>query len=254
MFTTACWRLGDADADPHGEEPWRDVASAIGVDDQRLVRVRQVHGARSVVARRGGQLADEADMLISDDPELALAVRVADCVPLLLADRRLGAVAAVHAGWRGLAVNAPGAAVRELAGRFGTRPADLIAAAGPSIGACCYEVGAEVRAALEAATPPSAAAGWLTARAAATPLNPSMPGIPVDARPGRAYFDGWAAVRDQLQDAGVSPANIFVAELCTASHPGVLCSYRRDGRSAGRLAAVIRCAGERQSRRSPSSH
>jgi YfiH family protein len=250
LFTTRRWHLGHADADPYGQDAWRDVASAVEVDDRHLTRIRQVHGSGCLTARPGGQLDDNGDVLVTDDRTLAIAIRAADCVPLLLVDRRLGAVSAVHAGWRGLSVRAPAAAVREMVTRYGTRPADLIAASGPSIGACCYEVGDEVRAAFEQSTFSAAERDrWFVQTAASTPQNPSMAGVTPNARPGRSYFDGWAAVRDQLRTAGVPGERIFVAELCTASHAGVLCSYRRDGRAAGRMAAAIRIA-----RPSPSPH
>ena len=83
--------------------------------------------------------------MISDSPDIAIAVRAADCVPLLMADRARGVVAAVHAGWRGTAARVAVAAVEALGREFGTRPADLVAAIGPSIGACCYEVGQRSR-------------------------------------------------------------------------------------------------------------
>ena len=89
----------------------------------------------------------EADIAVSDDPSVALSVRAADCVPILLADRATGAVAAVHAGWKGTAAGAVIVAVRALTSRYGTNPGDVIAAVGPSIGPCCYEVGPDLAAA-----------------------------------------------------------------------------------------------------------
>ena len=115
-----------------------------------LLRVRQVHGA-DVLVRRAGERDDgdakdtAADIIVTDDSSVALAIQTADCVPILIVDRRTGAVAAAHAGWRGLAAGVPRIAVDTLVRELGSRPADLIAAAGPSIGACCYEVGSDVR-------------------------------------------------------------------------------------------------------------
>jgi YfiH family protein len=115
----------------------------------RLVQVNQVHGRAHVVVRAGAPLAagdrPEADILVSNAAEAAVAVRAADCVPILLADRKTGAVAAVHAGWRGTCAGAAGAAVGALRAEFGSRPDDLVAAIGPSIGVCCYEVGPGAR-------------------------------------------------------------------------------------------------------------
>ncbi len=120
------------------------LGRALGVELEGLVRMRQVHCADVFVAEKGVQTPffAEADIAVSDHPSLALSVRTADCVPILLADRRGSAVAAVHAGWRGTAAGAAMVAVRALASRFGTKPGDVVAAVGPSIGPCCYEVGA----------------------------------------------------------------------------------------------------------------
>jgi YfiH family protein len=131
---------------------WREVAAALGAAD--VATLTQVHGrAVSIIRRPGGVHATrpEADVLASDNPDVALAVRAADCVPLLIGDPRTGAVAAVHAGWRGTAAGAAAAAVDALTREFSARPRDLVAAIGPSIGACCYEVGAELKDAFLAA-------------------------------------------------------------------------------------------------------
>jgi YfiH family protein len=203
--------------------------------------MQQVHGVSVAVA---DPTLDPpvADIVISADPSLALAVQVADCVPLLLADRRRGAVAAAHAGWRGLAAGVPRITVEALGDRFGTQPADLVAVAGPSIGACCYEVGAEVRDACRLRFG-DAADGWFLDRPRTLTGNPSLKTLPATLRPGHSYFDGWAAVRDQLLACGLEAGAIFLCGLCTASHAGTLCSYRRDGAPAGRLVGAIRtCA------------
>ncbi len=244
LFATRAWTIGAASGDQQAEG-WGEVARAMRVEPRRLVRVRQVHGDAVVVARRG--LAHdrdhhrEADVIVSDDPSLALAIQTADCVPLLVADGRTGAVAAAHAGWRGLAARVPQVAVTTLAREFGSRPADLVAAIGPSITACCYEVGVDVREAF--ARGGFAEAGlrrWFFASPQPTDGNPSMPGLPQAPRANHWFCDVWAATRHQLEEAGIPPHRIHVAELCTASHPGTLCSYRRDGLGAGRIAGAIR--------------
>jgi hypothetical protein len=151
-------------------------------------------------------------------------------------------VAAAHAGWRGLAAGVPLATVAALGREFGSRAADLVVAIGPSIGACCYPVGPEVRDRFAGAGFGSDLpwARWFLERPAISDLNPPLPGLDARGTSNRWFFDPWAAARDQLLAAGVPPAQIFGAGLCTASHPGVLCSYRRDGAPAGRMAAVIR--------------
>jgi YfiH family protein len=243
-MTTRPWTLGSASRGDEGG--WEEVAKAMGV---RLVRVRQVHGTDTLVRRVGDGAAGTlpvADIIVSNDPTIAAAIQTADCVPLLLADRRTGAVAAAHAGWRGLAASVPRTAVEALGRAFGSRPEDLVAAAGPSIGACCYEVGADVRRRFtEAGFPLATLSRWFFERAQPTPRNPSMAGLSTAPRPDHWYFDSGRSTRDQLESAGVPQNQVFVAELCTASHPGVLCSYRRDGSDAGRLAGVIRAPGGR---------
>ena len=228
LFTTREWPLGTA-SEGDRAAAWADVHRALGVDAGQLTRAHQVHGAAVIVRRAGDASPDawpvpQADVLISDDPTRAIAIQTADCVPLLMADRRTGAVAAAHAGWRGLASGVPTVTVEAMAETFSTRATDLVVAIGPSICAERYEVGDEVRAAF-------AAAGFSRAEHARW----FLPGT----RAGHWQFDGWASARDQLEAAGVAPDQIHVAALCTATHSD-LCSYRRDGKAAGRIAAAIR--------------
>jgi YfiH family protein len=239
LFTTNQWSLGSRQP-ADDERSWREVADAMQSQATRLVRLHQVHGNAAVVAAPERELHD-ADIIVTRDATLVVAVQAADCVPMLLADRRTGAVGAAHAGWRGMAARVPAAAIDAMAREFGTRPHDLIIALGPSIGVCCYEVGADVREAFRAAGFSGAdLTRWFAASAPAMPRNPPMAHLGVTGRPGHWFFDGWSSVRDQLIAAGADPARILAAELCTASHPAVCCSYRRDGSAAGRMAAAIR--------------
>jgi len=241
LFTTRRWRLGAGTPAGDGSEPWADLAGALAVEPDRLMRVRQVHGADVAIARGRAVTQPDADIVVTNEAGIALAVRVADCVPLLIADRRTGAVAAAHAGWRGLAARVPAVTIEALGRESGSRPGDLIAAAGPSIGACCYEVGADVRARFDAGGfGAPAVERWFLNAPAATPRNPSMPGLR-SPRLNHWFFDGWSAARDQLIDAGVPSSQIFIAGTCTASHADLFCSFRRDGPPAGRLAAAVRC-------------
>ena len=227
LFTTRAGRLGRAADDR--DAGWQQVAEVMDVDAPRLARLHQVHGGAVVVRRRGDAvIADaplpDADVLVSNDPAVAVAIQTADCVPLLIADGATGAVAAAHAGWRGLAAGVPGIAVRAMRDAFGTTPANLVAAIGPSICAENYEVDVVVRAGFEAS--------GATERQLARWFRPGR-------RDGHWQFDGWQSAIDQLQEAGVPRAAIHAARLCTAAHPQ-LCSYRRDGKGAGRIAAAIR--------------
>lgn len=232
LFTTRALtlRVGPSAGSAH-EEGWDALAASMGVAEDRLLRLRQVHGREVVTVRCGAvpppvDEAPEADALISDDPGCALAVRGADCVPLLLADRRTGAVGAVHAGWRGTATGAAVAAVHAMRRTFGTRPADLVAAVGPSIGPCCYQVGDELEEALlVAGHAPGRVEAWF-------------------ARDAVLRLDLWAATRDQLVDAGLEPGHIYVCGICTACHPDQCFSFRRERKGTGRLAGVIRARPE----------
>jgi hypothetical protein len=223
LFTTRGWRLGRAAA-PASGDGWDEVAEAMGVAADRVSRLRQVHGHRVVVASQETGPLPDADIVISNRTDLALAVQAADCVPLLIADTRTGAVAAAHSGWRGLAAGVPGETVAGLNREFGSRPGDLLAAIGPAIGQCCYEVGGDVREAMVRTFGEPEASNWFTAGRTS----------------GKWMFDTWASARAQLETAGVPVDRIFSAGLCTASHPDAFCSYRRDGAPAGRIAAVIR--------------
>jgi purine-nucleoside/S-methyl-5'-thioadenosine phosphorylase / adenosine deaminase len=234
LFTTRQWPLGLAEGGDR-TSAWADVASALGVDAAHLQRAHQVHGASVVVRRagdppRGDGPLPHADIIVSDDPAIVLSIQAADCVPLLIADRRTGAIAAAHAGWRGMVARVPEVAVQALSREFGSRAADLVAAIGPSISAPRYEVGDEVRDRFkDAGCPPPQVARWF---------------VPAE-RPGHWYFDGWASARDQLEASGVPADRIHLAGLCTASHPDLLCSYRRDGKAAGRIAGAIRTSPRR---------
>lgn len=237
LFTTRGWALGASASNGSDPAGWEEVAAQLGAPGG-IVHLRQVHGNRAVRAARPSSPPAEGDIVIADDPAIGVAAQAADCMPLLLADRRTGAVAAAHAGWRGMAARVPRAAVAAMKDAFSTRAADLVAALGPSVGACCYEVGPDVYDAF-------AAQGfsardlerWFFRKPQPSSANPSMPLPPP--RPDRWFFDGWASVASQLEAEGVPRAQIFNAGLCTASHPELLPSYRREGRAAGRIAAAI---------------
>lgn len=246
IFTTRAWRLGSTATDAR-EDGWADVCHALSIDPINLVRVHQVHGTAVVVAASGGGARPApADIIVTGDAATALAVQAADCVPMLIADRRIGVVAAAHAGWRGLAERVPQVAVQALTRKFGSRPADMMVAVGPSIGACCYEVGVDVRDAFTRAGFGNAEqTRWFFDDPQPTAANPSIPTLSKTRRSSHWFMDGWAVARHELELAGVPADQIHVAGLCTASHPDVLCSYRRDGKAAGRIAGAIAMNAER---------
>lgn len=200
-----------------GDEParvaenWRRLEGATGLG---FARVRQVHGARVVLADGATAPVEEADAIVVVGGEVAACVSVADCVPVLVADPVTGAVAAVHAGWRGTIALAAAEAVRALAREAGA-PADrLLAAIGPSIGPCCYEVSADL------------------AERFARELGPGI------VREG-ARLDLWAANRRVLERAGVGGDRVETLGACTSCDRARFFSHRRDAGRTGRQVGFI---------------
>lgn len=194
-------------------ENWRRLEAATGLG---FARARQVHGARVVHLRAPTEPDDEADGVLSTAAGVAACVSVADCVPVLLADPRSGAVVAVHAGWRGTVARAAHAAVRALAGLAGGEPDRFLAAIGPSIGPCCYEVSSDLAARF------------------AREIGPV-----VHQEPAGPRLDLWQANRRLLVEAGLRAECIDVVERCTSCDIGSFFSHRRDRGRTGRHAAFI---------------
>jgi YfiH family protein len=208
-------------------ENWTRAAARLGVDLARLYVLSQVHGTvshtldgaedREEVARRRG------DITASRAPGVGCAVRTADCVPVLCADRATGAVAAIHSGWRGTVVNAAAAGVAALRALAGG-PGDLVAAVGPHIGACCFEVGEDVAELLAGASSLGHAAV----------IRPPGARMRVDLR---------RIVRAQLEAAGLAPDAIDDVAGCTYCEPDRFHSYRRDPGRSGRMMSAIVARG-----------
>ena len=224
LYTARDLRLQD------DEREWRDVAAFLGVDLDRLLLVRQVHRTNAAVARRAVVVPwgrPEADIIVSDDPAVAIGVRVADCAPILMLDDRSGAAGAVHAGWRGAAARAAAKGVEAMADAFGSRPEDLVAAIGPCLGQCCGEVGPEVADAFrEGGADERSIERWFA------------PG-----RDDRLQLDLAGANRDQLIASGVRADRIFSSGLCTQTWQEHLHSHRAAAAHAGRMLAAIRPPG-----------
>ena len=227
LFTTRQLSLASAAG-------YAELAAALGV--QHVATLTQVHGAAvSIVhAAEIPRHGPEADAFVSNASDIAVAVRAADCVPLLMADSVSGAVAAVHAGWRGTAARAAVAALHAMQREYGTHPTNVVAAIGPSIGPCCYTVGPDLVDAF-------AAAGherYLIERWFSTPPPPRGSRERTQLR-----LDITAANRDQLVLAGVPERQIYDCRLCTAMHLEVLTSYRAEKENAVRIAGAIVAAG-----------
>ena len=174
----------------------------------QTVTVKQIHSDKVLLANVAAGCLGEADAIITRRANARLAVRTADCVPLLIADERNRAVAAVHAGWRGTVAGVAARAIAALYQQFGSRPEDLIVAIGPGIGVCCYEVGEEV-----AVQFPEA----------------QSDGIRVDLE---------AANRRQVLAAGVPSSHVSAMSACTYCLEAEYHSWRRD-RTSERMVTAI---------------
>lgn len=205
-------RLGPSGAEERDVGRAR-VAAAVAPHG-RLYLLKQVHGTRVRKAPWEGR--PEGDAAVAEGPGMILGIETADCLPVLLADPRRRVVAAAHAGWRGTAAGVTRAAVAALVAG-GSRPEDLLAALGPGIGPCCYEVGEEL-------------------------LAEFGPGGEAFFRPGprgKPHLDVRAANVAQLKAAGVPDARIHSVADCTRCRADLYHSYRRDGPRSGRMINTI---------------
>lgn len=240
--------------------------SELGAERFSLAELRQIHSTNIYQVVRGvpGKLEyrpsgyptpqvarialPQGDALITQEPGVLLSVRGADCMPVLLADPRRRAVAAIHAGWRGALAGIVEIAVGEMIRIFDSNPNDLLAAIGPSIRACCYEVGDEVVNAFCGrypkgedyfrAAPHDKVEAEIARRYPLLFLTKQPPGHGLDAVP-TLHLDLVAVARDQLCRAGVSAGKIQVADFCTSCRTDLFFSHRKEGSGTGRMMAVI---------------
>ena len=192
----------------------RDAARAAFREKGEVFFLRQVHGC--AVARPPWTEAPDADASFTDRAGQLLAIETADCLPVLIVDPSNRRVAAAHAGWRGTVAKVVQSAVRALVDA-GSDPSKLVAAMGPSIGPCCYEVGEEV----EAAFGPTGARFFTKGRS------------------GRKHLDVAAANLAQLEELGITSARTASLDQCTKCREDLFFSYRRDGANAGRMISVV---------------
>lgn len=207
----------------------RLLANALGLEHSSVKTIRQVHGTDVYVLDdpAAKQPMEGYDAIITRLPGVAVGVLTADCVPVLLYDPVARAVGAVHAGWAGTVAGIAEVAVDSMAARFGTDPKDVLAAVGPSIGPCCYEVDDRV----------------------AVPLNEKMrtdSGILNQTREGHWLLDLWEANVRSIASAGVPRRNVTIMGMCTACNTDKFYSHRQSGGRTGRMMSLawLDAAGE----------
>jgi len=225
--------------------------AALGAGKMWVVALRQIHS--DIIHRVDAALPEDAstdstpqgDALFTRERGVLLVVQTADCIPILLADPKRRAVAAIHAGWRGTLSRIVAKTLGRMQMEFGTRPEDVIAALGPGIGQCCYEVGPEVAKEFQAQFPN--ARDWFEGpfdSLASDETDPNwLPWLTMkppghQPPPPRVRLDLIAANRGILVGAGVAPRNISSSGLCTACRSELLFSFRRE-RTTGRMMAAI---------------
>jgi hypothetical protein len=213
----------------------------------RMVTLRQIHSSliRRVTAKDAGKDAQwKADGMMTSEPGVLLAIQTADCVPVLIADRKRRAVAAFHAGWRGTLKRIVENGVGRMRLEFGSKPKDLVAAIGPAIGQCCYAVGEEVRS--EFLSQFAYAEDLFCDVYDSDPVREKYPLLFLTARaPGHSnigpslHLDLAEANRRQLLDAGLKPGAISVLGECTSCRADRYFSYRASHGFTGRMLSAI---------------
>jgi YfiH family protein len=187
--------------------------------------VRIVHNQQEAQPKPGVLGDDEyCDALVSNTAGILLAVKTADCVPVLIGDPKTGAFAAVHAGWRGTSSSIVMKAIKQLEKEYGTNASDLRVAIGPAANICCYEVGSDVIDKFKE-------------------LFPQSEHLFKPTRTGHARIDLHTANRDQLVVAGVQPERIHVAPFCTMDRNDLFFSYRREKHLHGRVGRLMSVIG-----------
>lgn len=229
MYSTMNMSFTNGDNKEDVLENYRRICNIIGIDINKIVFSHQTHtnNVRIVTKDDIGKGIfrerdyDNVDGLITNVPGIALVTQYADCTPLLFCDPVKKVVATSHAGWRGTAQEIGRITVEKMCSDFGCNTKDIIAAIGPSIGQCCYEVDKPVYEPLSKLTY----------------LN--LDKLFINKDNGKYMFNLWETNKQILINAGIKPENIDVTDLCTNCNPDVFHSHRFTGGKRGNLAAII---------------
>lgn len=196
------------------------LQNSIGLKNSKIVFPNQTHSNNVGIVENDQDTFSDTDALVTNKPGICIAVRTADCVPILLLDPVHKVVAAVHSGWKGTIKKISQVTIETMQQQFGTNPHDIVASIGPSIGSDVYEVGYEVVEQFN---------------------NEFGKNVVIVPRPNsnKGLLNLWKANKLILLESGVQENNIEIAELCTYSNPKLFYSARRDSVKCGRLASGI---------------
>lgn len=198
-----------------------DLGKILGLNDDRIYRAKQVHGKEIIIIgnqdnKTIGQ--EEADGFITKVKGIALCTYHADCVPIYFYDKGEDVIGIAHAGWKGTLNNIAGVIIDNMVKEYGSNLSNIVVAIGPSIGACCYEIGEDVEKLFNE-----------------TFDNPE---IIID-KNEKIYLDLWKVNYINLLDAGIKEGNIYQSNFCTACNLDTLYSYRKEKATKNRMIAAI---------------
>ena len=200
------------------------VLKALDIPYNFLITIKQEHGKKVVSLKGTDSKQDDTryigDAIITDQSELALAIQVADCFPIFIVDGKKKVIANIHAGWRSVIGGIISNMVEIMKMNFDCQEKDLLAAVGPGIGACCYEVGGEVIEKFRELSP-QGGIFWKPASS------------------GYYFLDLLGVIKEQIHLQGLKSKQIKALELCTACHPDLFFSYRKEGERSGRMMGII---------------
>jgi len=199
------------------------IFETVGRPVESIFDVWQVHGTTVICSQEPRPLDgahQPADAILTDNPDITLFMRFADCVPIFLHDPVRKVVGIVHAGWKGTVARTAAAAVATMTAEYSSKPVNILAGIGPSISAPFYEVGSDV------------------ISGARLSFNGNSNQL-LEEREGKTYFDLWRANRLVLEECGLQPDHIQIAGICTAKNVGDWYSHRAEKGKTGRFGALL---------------
>lgn len=190
------------------------LCRAVGISENRLVKTKQVHGNAVYAATQNdiGKHIDSVDALVTNEPDVALCTFHADCMPLFFLDTKKRAIALAHSGWRSTLLNIAEKTINKMKSEYGSNPSDIIAAIGPSIGVCHFEVDADV-------------ADKFDSKYIVQHEKP--------------HLNLWQLCKDQILSTGVNEKNLTLTDTCTYCNNDLFYSYRGDNMKTGSMVAIM---------------